>query len=155
MELQLWWIGKTIFPYLREGIEDYQKRIQHILRFKVVELDAVKSIKEEKQQLAEEEHRWMKGIREDDFIILCDERGKSYSSIEFADFLDQHMLHLRGRMIFIIGGAYGFSEAIRNRANGSISFSKFTFSHQLFRLIFMEQLYRACTIIKRLPYHHE
>ena len=155
LEVQLWWIGKTAFPYLREGIEDYRKRIQHLLRFKITELDSVKSIKDENQQLLEEENRWMKLIRDEDYIILCDERGKMYSSPEFAEFLDQQLTVQRGRMVFIIGGAYGFSENLRKRAQASISFSKFTFSHQLFRLIFMEQLYRWCTIIKRIPYHHE
>ncbi len=107
------------------------------------------------QQKQKEGEAILKSLTDTDEVILLDERGKTFSSIEFAGFLENKMSFSAKRLVFVVGGAYGFSESVYHRANAKISLSKMTFSHQIIRLIFMEQLYRAMTIIKGEPYHHE
>jgi 23S rRNA (pseudouridine1915-N3)-methyltransferase len=155
VEIQLWWIGKTAFPYLKEGIQDYEKRLSHLTKFRIVEFQSVRAVKDPVQLQAEEEERFARQIKPDDLIILCDENGDKMSSQELAVYIEQNQNLHRGKMIFIIGGAYGFSDGFKKKCHKSISFSRMTFSHQLFRLIFAEQLYRAFTIIKKIPYHHD
>jgi 23S rRNA (pseudouridine1915-N3)-methyltransferase len=119
----------------------------------IPELKNTKSLSEEQQKVREGE-LIMKQLTAQDTVILLDERGKQYRSLDFAKWIEKQQLTAR-RLVFVIGGPYGFSPAIYDRANGKISLSTMTFSHQLVRTIFTEQLYRACTIIKGEPYHHE
>jgi len=149
-------VGKTNDTHLQAIINDYAERITHYMPFEIIiipELKNTKSLSEEQQKVREGE-LIMKQLTAQDTVILLDERGKQYRSLEFAKWIEKQQLTAR-RLVFVIGGPYGFSPAIYDRANGKISLSAMTFSHQLVRTIFTEQLYRACTIIKGEPYHHE
>ena len=149
-------VGKTTDKHFLAGIEDYTARIGHYMPFEIVtipELRNTKSLSEEQQKAAEGE-LILKQIQTQDTVVLLDEHGKELRSIEFAKWLEQKRNTAR-RLVFIVGGPYGFSEAVYARANEQLSLSKMTFSHQMIRLVFTEQVYRACTIIKGEPYHHE
>jgi 23S rRNA (pseudouridine1915-N3)-methyltransferase len=149
-------VGKTNDTHLQAIINDYAERITHYMPFEIIiipELKNTKSLSEEQQKVREGE-LIMKQLTAQDTVILLDERGKQYRSLDFAKWIEKQQLTAR-RLVFVIGGPYGFSPAIYDRANGKISLSAMTFSHQLVRTIFTEQLYRACTIIKGEPYHHE
>jgi len=157
MKIILLVIGKTDSAYLREGIEMYTKRLKHYIPFEMVIIPDIKQSK----NLTEE----LQKVKEGELILsklsvgrelhLFDERGKSYSSLEFADFIQQKMLSSIKELIFVIGGPYGFSEEVYKQASSKISLSKLTFSHQMVRLLCVEQFYRAFTILKGEPYHHE
>ncbi len=155
MRITLIQLGKTRFPYLQEGISDYHKRIQHYINFDEITIPDVKNTK----NLSTEEVRKKEGdqilkiVDKSAHLVLLDEKGKQGSSEEFADFVKKSMNSGRD-IVLLIGGAYGFSQDVYSRANDKISLSKMTFSHQMVRLIFAEQLYRAMTIIKGEPYHH-
>ena len=156
MKTALILVGKTNDIHLQAIINDYAERITHYMPFEIIvipELKNTKSLSEEQQKVREGE-LIMKQLTAQDTVILLDERGKQYRSLEFAKWIEKQQLTAR-RLVFVIGGPYGFSPAIYDRANGKISLSAMTFSHQLVRTIFTEQLYRACTIIKGEPYHHE
>lgn len=156
MKTALILVGKTNDTHLQAIINDYAERITHYMPFEITvipELKNTKSLSEEQQKVREGE-LIMKQLTAQDTVILLDERGKQYRSLEFAKWIEKQQLTAR-RLVFVIGGPYGFSPAIYDRANGKISLSAMTFSHQLVRTIFTEQLYRACTIIKGEPYHHE
>lgn len=156
MKTALILVGKTNDTHLQAIINDYAERITHYMPFEIIvipELKNTKSLSEEQQKVREGE-LIMKQLTAQDTVILLDERGKQYRSLEFAKWIEKQQLTAR-RLVFVIGGPYGFSPAIYDRANGKISLSMMTFSHQLVRTIFTEQLYRACTIIKGEPYHHE
>jgi len=149
-------VGKTNDTHLQAIISDYAERITHYMPFEIItipELKNTKSLSEEQQKVREGE-LIMKQLTAQDTVILLDERGKQYRSLDFAKWIEKQQLTAR-RLVFVIGGPYGFSSTIYDRANGKISLSMMTFSHQLVRTIFTEQLYRACTIIKGEPYHHE
>lgn len=149
-------VGKTTDKHFQAGIEDYTARIGHYMPFEIVtipELRNTKSLSEEQQKAAEGE-LILKQIQTQDTVVLLDEHGKELRSIEFAKWLEQKRNTAR-RLVFVVGGPYGFSEAVYARANELLSLSKMTFSHQMIRLVFTEQVYRACTIIKGEPYHHE
>lgn len=149
-------VGKTTDKHFQAGINDYVERISHYMPFEIVtipELKNTKSLSEEQQKQAEGE-LILKQIQTSDTVVLLDEHGKEFRSIEFAKWLE-HKRNTARRLIFIVGGPYGFSQAVYSRANEQISLSKMTFSHQMIRLVFIEQIYRACTIIKGEPYHHE
>ncbi len=156
MKTNLILIGKTANKHFQAGISDYAERISHYMPFDIVtipELRNTKSLSEEQQKQAEGE-LILKQIQPSDTVVLLDEHGKELRSVEYAQWLSQKQQTAR-RLIFVIGGPYGFSPDVYARANEKISLSKMTFSHQMVRLIFTEQLYRACTIIKGEPYHHE
>ncbi len=156
MKTALILVGKTNDTHLQAIINDYAERITHYMPFEIIvipELKNTKSLSEEQQKVREGE-LIMKQLTAQDTVILLDERGKQYRSLDFAKWIEKQQLTAR-RLVFVIGGPYGFSPAIYDRANGKISLSAMTFSHQLVRTIFTEQLYRACTIIKGEPYHHE
>ncbi len=158
MKLTLLLVGKTAFPYINDGIAIYRKRLGFYIPFSMVELPDVKNASSlSSEQLREKEgDSILKAVRQNDALLLLDERGESYSSVQWAAFLERQMVVNPGRDItFAIGGAYGFSEKVYKRADGMISLSRMTFSHQMVRLIFIEQLYRAFTIIKGEPYHHQ
>lgn len=149
-------IGKTNDKHFAAGINEYVQRINHYMPFETVtipELKNTKSITENQQKQAEGE-LIAKYLQPTDCVVLMDEHGKEYRSMEFARWLTQKQNTVR-RLVFIIGGSYGFSQQVYDRADDMVSLSKMTFSHQMVRLIFTEQLYRACTIIKGEPYHHE
>lgn len=156
MKIELWLVGKTNFSYLKEGIAIYEKRLGHYLPFEKKILPDVKiGKKANPEQTKQAEGKLiLSKLNSGDALILLDENGKQRSSEQFADFIQQQLQMSHKRIIFQIGGAYGFSEAVYQRANFKISFSKMTFSHQMVRLIFVEQLYRAMTILKGEPYHH-
>ncbi len=155
MRITLIQLGKTRFSYLQEGISDYHKRIQHYVTFEEVTLPDLKNSKNLSvfEIKKKEGEQVLKLIEKAAFLVLLDERGKQNSSEEFAEFLLKNMNSGRD-IVLLIGGAYGFSEEVYSRANDKISLSRLTFSHQLVRLIFAEQLYRAMTIIRGEPYHH-
>ncbi len=149
-------VGKTVNKHFLSGINDYVERVNHYMPFEVFtipELKNTKKLTEEQQKQAEGE-LILKQLQPSDTVVLLDEHGREYRSIEFASWLQQKQ-QISRRLIFIIGGPYGFSPSVYQRANEQLSLSKMTFSHQMIRLTFTEQLYRACTIIKGEPYHHE
>ena len=156
MKVTLILVGKTTDKHFDAGINDYAGRIKHYLPFEICiipELKNTKSLSEE-QQKEKEGELILKLLTSSDTVVLLDEHGKEMRSIEYAQWLQKKQAAAK-RLVFIIGGPYGFSPAVYARADEKISLSKMTFSHQMVRLIFTEQLYRACTIIKGEPYHHE
>lgn len=156
MKITLIAIGKTEDKYLIEGIEKYISRLNHYINFSFLQIPDVKNVKSlsEAQQKAKEALLLEKQINNTDVVMLLDEKGKKYSSVNFANYLNQQMIGSVQQVIFIIGGPYGFDETIYKRANGLISLSDMTFSHQMIRLFFVEQLYRGFSILKGEPYHH-
>jgi 23S rRNA (pseudouridine1915-N3)-methyltransferase len=157
MQIKLLAIGKTDNKAIQNLIDDYSSRLGHYTRF---ELDVIPDLKQSKSlseslQKEKEGELILKKVGSSDELILLDERGKTYSSLEFSDFLQKKMNSGLKQLVFVIGGPYGFSEAVYARANGKISLSKMTFSHQMIRPFVVEQLYRAMTILRNEPYHHE
>jgi 23S rRNA (pseudouridine1915-N3)-methyltransferase len=149
-------VGRTADKHFAAGINDYTERIGHYMPFEIVTIPELKNTK----NLTEEQQKQMEGdliarqLQPSDTVVLMDEHGREFRSVEFAGWLEQKRNTAR-RLVFIIGGPYGFSGRIYDRANEKISLSRMTFSHQMVRLIFTEQIYRACTIIRGEPYHHE
>ena len=156
MKTELILVGKTTDKHFQAGINDYAERIGHYMPFSITTIPELKNTKNlsEEQQKETEGELILRQLQPSDTVILLDEHGKEYRSIEFAHWLEQKRNTAR-RLVFIIGGPYGFSPAVYARANEQLSLSKMTFSHQMIRLTFTEQVYRACTIIKGEPYHHE
>ncbi len=155
MKITSIWVGKTSEAWLQEGIDVYEKRLKHYVPFSV-EILVPKNIPKqdiEKQKEIEGE-AILSRIDPTDDVYLLDERGQSFSSEGLAKFLQKKMLASVKNLVFVIGGSYGFSQKIYQRANGQISFSKLTFSHQMIRLLLCEQVYRAFTIIRGESYHH-
>lgn len=157
MKICLLTVGKTDIGWVREGLETYSSRLSHYVPFSVCEIPELKNTSAlTRTQIKEREGELiMKAIKPTDRVILLDERGKEYRSVEFAEEIRGLSLAGGKDIVFVIGGAYGFSEAVYARSVGKISLSRMTFSHQMVRTIFAEQLYRAFTIIKGEPYHHE
>lgn len=156
MKIELWMVGKTSFPYLKEGIEIYQKRLKHYLPFAIEVIPDLKNTKNlnETQVKNKEAELILKKLAPQDFLILLDENGKQYDSIAFAKLIESKRSLSHKKIVFLIGGAYGFSDTVYQRSNAKISLSKMTFSHQMVRLFVVEQIYRAMTILKNEPYHH-
>ena len=157
MKTTLLVVGRTVEPYFVTAINEYVQRTRRYLSFDmevIPELKNTKSISEEVQKEKEGE-LILKSLQPGDVVVLLDEGGKEMRSIEFANYMEKKMNSVNKRLVFIIGGPYGFSDAVYQRANSKISLSKMTFSHQIVRAIFTEQLYRAFTILKNEPYHHE
>ena len=157
MKICLLTVGKTDIGWVREGLETYSSRLSHYVPFSVCEIPELKNTSAlTRTQIKEREGELiLKAIKPTDRVILLDERGKEYRSVEIADEIRRQSLSGGKDIVFVIGGAYGFSEAVYARSVGKISLSRMTFSHQMVRTIFAEQLYRAFTIIKGEPYHHE
>lgn len=156
MKITLIVVGKTTDNRLTSLIEEYQNRLKHYVPFSLevlTELRNAKSLSEEQQKTAEGE-MILKAVSAAEEMILLDEHGKEFRSVEFSEYLQKKMSAGRD-IVFVVGGPYGFSEAVYQRANGKISLSKMTFSHQMVRLFFVEQIYRAMTILRHEPYHHE
>ena len=156
MKTVLLLVGKTVNKHFVEGIKDYTERIGHYMPFEIKVIPELKNTKalSEEQQKTREGELILKEIQPSDTVVLMDEHGEEYRSIEFAKWLQKKQNTAR-RLIFVIGGPYGFSKEVYDRCNEKISLSRMTFSHQMVRLVFTEQIYRACTIIKGEPYHHE
>ena len=147
--------GKTRDSFIQEGVEQFRKRVVKYVPFSIETIPDLKNTKNMtmKEVQVQEGSLILKRVRPVDYLVLLDERGNQHDSISFARYLNS----LEGRvnhLLFVIGGPYGFSEKVYNRADARLSLSKLTFSHQLVRVIFMEQLYRAFTILKGEPYHH-
>lgn len=157
MKITLLVVGKTEDKYLVEGIEKYLSRLKHYIGFNLLVIPELKNTKNltEAQQKTKEAELILKQVSNPDVVILMDEKGKKYSSVAFADYLNKQMIGSVQQLTFVIGGPYGFDETVYKRANGSISLSDMTFSHQMVRLFFVEQLYRAFSILKGEPYHHQ
>ncbi len=156
MKTELILVGKTVNKHIDACIADYADRIGHYMPFGIIVIPELKNTKalSEQQQKVSEGELILKNIQPSDAVVLLDEHGKEFRSIEMAAWLEKKQQTVR-RLVFVIGGPYGFSEDVYKRANEKLSLSKMTFSHQMVRMIFTEQLYRACTIIKGEPYHHE
>ncbi len=157
MKICLLVIGKTDETYLQNGIELFLKRIPHYISFEMKVIPDLKNSKNlsEQQQKEKEGELLLQQITVSDELFLLDEQGIESTSVEFARFLEKKMIAGIKRLVIVIGGPYGFSSGIYARANGKLSLSRMTFSHQMVRLIFAEQLYRAMTILKGEPYHHQ
>jgi len=157
MKLALLWVGRTQFSYISQASTEYFNRIKHYMPFEQIEVPDLKSTRNmtESVQRIKEGQGILKQLRSDDFVVLLDDKGKAFTSKEFASWVEKMQLNSIKRIVFVIGGAYGFSPEIYERANMQLSLSKMTFSHQIIRAIFAEQLYRVMTILRGEPYHHE
>lgn len=157
MKITLILVGKTTDKPVEVGMDKYVKRIQRYLPFQLEIIPALKNAK----KMSEAEIKQKEGdlilnkITTTDQIVLLDEKGKEYTSVLFSSFIKKKMVHGMKSLVFVIGGAYGFSDTVYSRAQSKLALSQMTFSHQLIRLIFLEQLYRSFTIINNEPYHHE
>ena len=157
MKITLLAVGKTDADYFKTAYSQYEKRLVHYNKFGTKFIPDVKKAKNlsMEQQKEREGEQILKEISPNDVVVLLDERGTNFSSLEFSDFMQKRLLEGMKTLFFVIGGPYGFSEKVYQRANYKISLSRMTFSHQFVRVIFIEQLYRAFTILKGEPYHHE
>jgi len=156
VKITLLLVGKTEDAYLREGISKYLNRLRHYVRLDFVEITELKNTKSltQAQQKAKEAELILKRFLPSDQVILLDEKGVQLTSTQFAEFIDKKQLGSVSNLVFVVGGPYGFDDSVYQRANDKMSLSKMTFSHQMVRLFFVEQLYRGYTIIKGEPYHH-
>ncbi len=157
MKITLLTVGKTDKDWVKQGMDIYLSRLKHYIPFSVVEIPELKNVSAlTKDQIkAREGELILKNVRPADDLILLDERGKEYTSVELAKVIQDKITYAGKDIVFVIGGAYGFSDPVYSRANSKISLSRMTFSHQMVRAIFIEQIYRAFTIMKGEPYHHE
>ena len=156
MKIQLWVVGKTTQDFVEQGLTEFCERIKHFLPF---EMQVIPDLKDTKsltsEQVKEKEGEWiLKAIHPGDYVVLLDEQGRNFTSVQFSEYLERKLQTVPKTLVFIIGGPYGFSQKVYKAAQEKIALSKMTFSHQLVRLIFAEQLYRAFTILKGEPYHH-
>ena len=157
MKVTLILVGKTVNRHFVDLVDDYASRLKHYINcdiFTIPELKNTKNLSVE-QQKQQEGELILKQLQAGDHVVLLDEHGKELRSVEFSSYMEQKMQTVSKRLVFVIGGPYGFSPDVYERANGKLSLSKMTFSHQMVRLIFVEQLYRAMTIMRGEPYHHE
>lgn len=150
-------VGRTVDPHFMASIHDYMQRIKHYMSFDMEVIPELKNTKNltTDQQKEKEADLLLKSFQPGDHIVLLDEHGKEFRSIEFSQWIQKKMICVNKRLVFVVGGPYGFSQRIYNQTNEKISLSKMTFSHQMIRLIFVEQIYRAMTILSNEPYHHE
>jgi 23S rRNA (pseudouridine1915-N3)-methyltransferase len=157
MKIKLIVIGKTNQSFLIAGETEYSNRLKHYIQLERIDISDVKNAKNlSHEQLKNAEGKlFLNKVDATDTLILLDDKGKEFTNLEFSSFLEKHQVHGRGTLTFIIGGAFGFSDELYIRSNHKLSLSKLTFSHQMIRMIFLEQLYRSFTIIKGESYHHE
>ena len=157
MKISLIVVGKTEEEYLKTGISQYEQRLGHYASFQIKVIPALRNTKNfSVQQQKEKEGELILQVTEGcEQIILLDENGKGYRSVDFANYLQQHMNTGIKHLAFVVGGPFGFADSVYKKATGKISLSAMTFSHQMIRLLFVEQLYRAFTILKNEPYHNE
>ncbi|MCB0427883.1 MAG: 23S rRNA (pseudouridine(1915)-N(3))-methyltransferase RlmH [Mangrovimonas sp.] len=156
MTIKLLAIGKTDNKHLQALIDEYQKRLGFYIKFEFEIIPDLKNSKNlsEDQQKQKEGELILNKLSSTDTLILLDENGKHYASVAFADYLQKHMNSGMKQLVFVIGGPYGFSPEVYAKSNGKLSLSNMTFSHQMIRLFFIEQLYRGFTILRNEPYHH-
>lgn len=157
MQIKLIAIGKTDDKQMLQLIEQYQKRLKHYIKFDIDIIPDIKNVKNlsEAQQKEKEGELILKKVASTDVLVLLDENGKQFSSVEYANYLQKKMNSGIKQLVFVIGGPYGFSNTVYQKAQGKISLSKMTFSHQMIRLFIVEQIYRGFTILKNEPYHHQ
>lgn len=157
MKLHVIFTGKTTGKLFQEAIADYQSRLTHYVPFSLEEIPDLKNVKNlsEEQQKEREADMLFERLQPGDVLILLDEKGREFTSREFSQYLEQKMQTVAKRLVFLIGGPYGFSPRVYEAAQGKISLSKMTFSHQMVRLFLVEQIYRGYTIMRGEPYHHD
>lgn len=157
MKIALVVIGKTDAGYFVEAINEYRNRLVHYIPFEMEVIPDIRNVRNlsELQQKEKEGELILKSLQPGDYLVLLDEKGKEFTSLQFSAYIEKKMHAVSRRLVFVIGGPYGFSEAVYKAAAEKISLSKMTFSHQMIRLFFVEQLYRAMTILNHEPYHHE
>lgn len=157
MKIALLTVGKTDRDWVKQGLDIYMSRLKHYVPFSIIEIPELKNVSAlSKEQIKTKEGELiLKNLKPTDEMILLDEKGRMFSSMEFAGFIKDKMTYATKNIVFVIGGAYGFSDEVYSRASSKISLSRMTYSHQMVRAIFAEQIYRAFTIIKGEPYHHE
>jgi len=157
MKLALLQTGKTDEAYIRDAVAVYEKRIAKYARFEMITLPDIRNARNMPASVLKEKEgeQMLNIIRPDDMVILLDDKGREYTTMEFASFLKDRLMSSKKRILFVVGGAWGFDDKIYERADHKLSLSRLTFSHQLVRLLFAEQLYRVLTVISGDPYHHE
>lgn len=155
MKICLLMVGKTTVSYLQEALDDYAGRLKHYIACELTVIPAAKGGASADLQREREGELILARLEEGDAVVLLDERGREFSSMEFSSYLSRKMQEARGRLVFVTGGAYGFSGRVLERARERVSLSRMTFPHQLARVVFLEQLYRAMTIVRGESYHHE
>lgn len=157
MKVVLLTVGKTNDANFIKAISEYQKRLKFYIPFEIIELPELKNNRNlsEAQQKQQEGASIIASLDASDAVVLLDDKGVEYTSVQFSQYMQRAMASGSKRLVFVVGGPYGFSQAVYDRANGKVSLSRMTFSHQMVRLVFVEQLYRAMTILRGEPYHHE
>lgn len=157
MKVVLLTVGKTNDANFIKSIAEYQKRLKFYIPFDIVELPELKNTRSlsEDQQKQLEGDAILSNVDASDLVVLLDDKGSEFTSMQFSAFMQRSMASGAKRLVFVVGGPYGFSQPVYDRANSKLSLSRMTFSHQMVRLIFVEQLYRAMTILRGEPYHHE
>lgn len=157
MKITLLTVGKTDKDWVKQGMDIYVSRLKHYIPFSVVEIPELKNVSAlTKEQIKTREGELiLKNVKPSDDLVLLDERGREYTSVELAKLIQDKISYTGKDIVYVIGGAYGFSDAVYRRADSKVSLSRMTFSHQMIRAIFTEQIYRAFTIMKGEPYHHE
>jgi 23S rRNA (pseudouridine1915-N3)-methyltransferase len=156
MKIALLQTGKTSDRYLSDGIAIFEERLRKYTAFEILTIPDIRSTRNmpSREQKMREGRGILRFIRTDDYIVILDEKGKEFSTVEFSSWLEKKFLLQKKRIVFVAGGAWGFSDEIYKKADMRLSLSRLTFSHQMVRLLFLEQLYRAFTVIKGEPYHH-
>lgn len=157
MKISLIYVGKTGKSFLIEGEKEYTQRVKRYVPFEIIELSDIKNAKKRSEDEIKklEAKEILKKVKPNDFLILLDEKGKEFTSVGFSKYLQKRFNAGNQRIVFLIGGPYGFDASIYQRANNKIALSQLTFSHQMIRMFFIEQLYRGLTILKNEPYHHQ
>ncbi|MBS1232333.1 MAG: rlmH [Bacteroidetes bacterium] len=157
MKIALLQVGKTSERYLAEGIAAFEERIRKYSAFEIITIPDLRSTRSMpvKGQKAREGEKILHFFKKDDYIVILDDKGKEFSTMEFSSWLEKILILQKKRILFVTGGAWGFSDEVYRKADMRLSLSRLTFSHQMVRLLFIEQLYRAFTVIKGEPYHHE
>ena len=157
MKITLMVVGKTTTGYLKPGIDDYTSRLKHYVPFDIQYVQDAKNTRNlsELQQTQNAGRSILASVDKSDYVVLLDEHGREMTSVQFSEYIQKRMSSGARRVVFVIGGPYGFSQEVYDRANEKISLSKMTFSHEMVRVIFAEQIYRAFTILNHEPYHHE
>lgn len=157
MKITLLVIGKTDKDYFVKAIDEYADRLTHYIPFELLVIPDIRNVKNltEAQQKEKEGELILKNIQQGDELVLLDDKGKEFTSVKFAEYISRKMQTVSKRLVFVVGGPYGFSDEVYKKAKESVTLSRMTFSHQMVRLIFTEQLYRAMTILRGEPYHHE
>jgi 23S rRNA (pseudouridine1915-N3)-methyltransferase len=155
LKVKVLFVNKTVGSWVKEGLSEYKSRLKRYLSVDFIELEISASVKRKMQEILDDEStKILSHVKSNDHLVLLDENGANLSSEDFAKWLNKKFVSIQGDLIFVVGGAYGFHSNLKERANEQLSLSSMTFTHQMVRVIFAEQLYRAMTILKNEPYHH-